>query len=48
LLSTFGHIPFSQVQPKHVTAWLDSHAGWNSTTKRSSVIAVQRCFRWAE
>ncbi len=41
-------IAADRVQPFHVAGWLDHHANWSPTTRRASIIAVQRCFRWAE
>jgi len=41
-------ISADRVPPYHVVKWLDSHATWGPTTRRGSIIAVQRCFTWAE
>ena len=35
------------LNPSHVTTWLNSHKGWNSTTKRNAITALQRGFNWA-
>ena len=40
--------PAHDVPPYHVTNWIADHPGWKPTTRRASIIAVQRCFRWAE
>jgi site-specific recombinase XerC len=37
----------SDLNPSHVTAWLSSHKGWNATTKRNAITALQRGFNWA-
>lgn len=37
-----------EIRPYHVTNWIAGHDGWTPTTRRASIIAVQRCFRWAE
>ena len=37
----------ADLNPSHVTTWLNSHKGWNSTTKRNAITALQRGFNWA-
>ena len=37
----------SDLNPGHVTAWLNSQRTWNSTTKRNAITALQRGFNWA-
>lgn len=41
-------LPACMVKPLHVENWLKRHPSWNATTRRASIIAVQRCFNWAE
>lgn len=48
IVSTNAALTIDNVQPHHVAEWLGIHLNWNSTTRRSSIIAVQRCFSWAE
>ena len=35
------------LNPAYVTNWLATHKGWNSTTKRNAITALQRGFNWA-
>lgn len=42
-----GVMGVSDLNAGHVTDWLNSHTGWNNTTKRNAIIAVQRGFNWA-
>lgn len=41
-----GRVRCDELQPLHVTAWLDLHPDW-TTAKRCAVIAVKRAFNWA-
>jgi len=45
--SKYGRMECGDLNPSHVTAWLTSHKGWNSTTKRNAITALQRGFNWA-
>lgn len=47
LVRVNASITVQGVKPFHVTNWLATHPNWSSTTRRSSIIAVQRCFSWA-
>lgn len=42
-----GKMPVSGINAGHVTAWLNKQKGWNSTTKRNAITALQRGFNWA-
>lgn len=42
-----GELPALELTSKHVTLWLNTHAGWGPTTKRSAITALQRGFNWA-
>jgi integrase len=42
------HLSVGQLKPHHVTALLNKHPKWSSTTKNGLCRAVQRAFRWAE
>lgn len=46
-VTKYGRMDASDLNPSHVTAWLSSHKGWNSTTKRNAITALQRGFNWA-
>jgi integrase len=46
-VSKYGRMEVSDLNPSHVTAWLTSHKGWNPTTKRNAITALQRGFNWA-
>jgi len=46
-VSKYGRMEVSDLNPSHVTAWLSSHKGWNATTKRNAITALQRGFNWA-
>jgi integrase len=37
----------TDLRPFHLTGWLDRHPGWRSS-RRHAIIAVKRCFGWAE
>jgi hypothetical protein len=43
----FGRIGVAELNPGHVTTWLNTQTGWNSTTKRNAITALQRGFNWA-
>jgi integrase len=43
----YGRMETSDLNPSHVTAWLSAHKGWNSTTQRNAITALQRGFNWA-
>jgi integrase len=42
-----GTVRASELKPLHVTEWLDAHPGWKAS-RRHAIIAVKRCFKWAE
>jgi integrase len=42
-----GGVRAADLRPLHLTGWLDRHPGWKSS-RRHAVIAVKRCFGWAE
>ncbi|TXT35843.1 MAG: hypothetical protein FD138_1193 [Planctomycetota bacterium] len=44
----FPDLLVAELKPFHVQEWVDSHAGWGNTTKRSAVTAMKRAFNWAE
>jgi integrase len=46
-VSKYGRLDAEELSPSHVTTWLNSHKGWNSTTKRNAITALQRGFNWA-
>jgi integrase len=46
-VSEYGRMEAGDLSPSHVTTWLSSHKGWNSTTKRNAITALQRGFNWA-
>ena len=39
--------PSASLRPFHVVEWVDSHDGWNDTTRRNAITHVQRPFNWA-
>ncbi len=43
----YGSMEAADLNPSHVTTWLNSQKGWNSTTKRNAITALQRGFNWA-
>ncbi|TWT96128.1 Tyrosine recombinase XerC [Botrimarina colliarenosi] len=43
-----GEIRIAAVRPLHVQQWLDENPRWGATTQRQAIVAVQRCFNWAE
>jgi len=46
-VSKCGRMEAGDLNPSHVTVWLATHKGWNSTTKRNAITALQRGFNWA-
>ena len=46
-VSKYARMDASDLNPSHVTIWLATHKGWNSTTKRNAITALQRGFNWA-
>jgi integrase len=46
-VSKCGRLDVGDLNPAHVTNWLATHKGWNSTTKRNAITALQRGFNWA-
>ena len=46
-VSKYGKMETAELNPSHVTTWLSTHKGWNSTTKRNAITALQRGFNWA-
>ncbi len=43
----YGKLRIGGLTSAHVTTWLNGQKGWNSTTKRSAITALQRGFNWA-
>lgn len=39
-------VRLTDLNPSHVTIWLTEQKGWNSTTKRNAITALQRAFNW--
>ena len=46
-VNKYGRMEAADLNPSHVTTWLNSQKGWNSTTKRNAITALQRGFNWA-
>jgi integrase len=46
-VSKYGRSEAGDLNPSHVTTWLATHKGWNSTTKRNAITALQGGFNWA-
>ncbi len=46
LCKRYGRMPAADLDPDHVTRWLDAHPGW-TTARRSAITAVKRAFNWA-
>jgi integrase len=46
-VSTCGRLDAEDLNSSHVATWLATHKGWNSTTKRNAITALQRGFNWA-
>ena len=46
-VSKYGRLECGSLNPSHVTLWLNAQSGWNSTTKRNAITALQRGFNWA-
>ncbi|MGA2065866.1 MAG: hypothetical protein ABSG86_12910 [Thermoguttaceae bacterium] len=46
-VSHCGRRGIGTLNASHVTAWLNSQKGWNSTTNRNATAALQRGFNWA-
>ena len=46
-VTKYGRIRAADLNPGHVTTWLNSQKRWNSTTKRNAITALQRGFNWA-
>jgi integrase len=42
-----GRMNALDLTPAHVRNWLATHKGWNSTTKRNAITALQRAYNWA-
>lgn len=42
-----GDLPVSEIDGKHVTAWLNTKTTWNTTTKHDAVTCLKRAFNWA-
>lgn len=42
-----GTVRAADLKPLHLTGWLDTHPGWKAS-RRHAIIAVKRCFKWAE
>jgi integrase len=40
-------MPVAGLRPFHIVEFVDSHKGWNDTTRRKSMIHLQRPFNWA-
>lgn len=43
----FHGLPVKELNAGHVQIWLNERKTWNSTTKRSAITAIMRCFNWA-
>lgn len=43
----YGRGSVGTLNAGHVTAWLNAQKGWNSTTKRNAITALQRGLNWA-
>jgi site-specific recombinase XerD len=43
----FHGLPVKELNAGHVQIWLNEKKTWNSTTKRSAITAIMRCFNWA-
>lgn len=41
-------LPVGKLKAHHVHTWVDSHKTWGDTHRRGAMIAVCRCFNWAE
>ena len=41
-----GSLTLAQVQPFHVTRWMDAH-NWNDSSRRAAICCVQGAFNWA-
>lgn len=52
LKSFVGHCaaqtPASEIQPKHVNAWLASHPTWGANTRRCGIGIVNRMYNWGK
>lgn len=44
--SVVGDITLGELKPLHVTAWLDAHRGWSSSTRNCAVRVIRRAFNW--
>lgn len=40
--------PIASLKPYHVVEWVDSNPRWGDNYKRGAIIAIQRCYNWAE
>lgn len=43
-----GNLSADVIRPKHVTAWLATKPGWNTTSRFNGITAVKAAFRWAK
>lgn len=43
----FGAYRANQLDPGHVTEWLEEHPNWNASTKHAAITAILRAFNWA-
>jgi integrase len=43
----FGSVPALDLEPFHVTRWLDRNPGWQGS-RRSAIAALKRAFNWCE
>jgi integrase len=41
-----GRVRLAELQPIHVTTWLDQHPHW-TTSRRGAIIAIKRAINWA-
>jgi integrase len=40
-------MPVASLRPFHIVEWVDSHEGWNDSTRRKAFIHIQRPFNFA-
>jgi integrase len=46
-VNDYGMTRVLDLNPSHVTDWLNAQQKWNSTTKRNAITTLQRGFNWA-
>ena len=42
-----GTVDGNEVQPKHVTKFLERHPKWGKTTRFNAITAIKRAWSWA-